>query len=578
VLSIVAWVGLSVGWFHGFQLRASDAVFPRDRVDDRVVVVGVDAASVGEIGAWPWPRAVQAELVRRLADAGAKVVALDVVYAPAAAGDDELASALASTPSIVATAVQLDRRPGARFFRVANAIRPTGALGRATVLGHAGVTPDGADGLVRTLPLVVEDGRSFVPSLSLAALARMLDTDPVPVVRPHAVQIGDRSVPTDGATRLRISYPPTPRIVPAADVLDGRADVSEFDGTVVFVGVTDTTIADRVLTPVDRGGGTPGVVVHAAAFNTMLRRTFLSTSPRATTVALVFAAALLTALAVQLLPVSLAGFLALLLVVGYVVLGVLQADHGRLVDFVYPVLAVVIAVPASGAVRYVLEVRQRRRVSQLFAQYVPEWVSRELVDGDHERALTDGQAVHATVLFCDIRGFTAMTGALAPTQVRTLLDSYYDALSRIILDHDGTVLRYVGDEVYAVFGAPLESSDHASAAVACAFAVQDANAALNEELSSRGLPAIAYGIGMNTGDLISTVVGSHLRRQYAVIGNAVNLGARLCALAGAGEIVVSDGTFLALDEGTVVSTTFSAELKGIEGMSTVHRLTKAVRA
>jgi adenylate cyclase len=176
------------------------------------------------------------------------------------------------------------------------------------------------------------------------------------------------------------------------------------------------------------------------------------------------------------------------------------------------------------------------------------------------------------VLFCDIRGFTPITGTLDPPQVRTLLDCYYDVLSRVILEHGGTVLRYVGDEVYAVFGAPIPSRDHAATAVTCAGAMQGAQPEMNRRLGDAGIPPVSYGIGINTGDLVSTVVGSDVRRQYAVIGNSVNLGARLCAEAAAGEIVLSQTTFDDLDAKPSACSEFTTTLKGIEGTPTLYRI------
>ncbi len=188
----------------------------------------------------------------------------------------------------------------------------------------------------------------------------------------------------------------------------------------------------------------------------------------------------------------------------------------------------------------------------------------------------DGEHVRATVLFCDIRGFTPLTSKLTPRQVRTLLDIYYDVLSHVILGHGGTTLRYTGDEIYAVFGAPNPSTDHETVGVETAIAMHAALPEINRRLAEAGIPPLDFGIGMHTGDLVSTVVGSAVRRQYAVIGNSVNMGARLCAQAKAGEIVVSEVTFGALQFDTSGWEPYQAELKGIEGTPTLYRFHVAV--
>ena len=158
-----------------------------------------------------------------------------------------------------------------------------------------------------------------------------------------------------------------------------------------------------------------------------------------------------------------------------------------------------------------------------------------------------------------------------------MLDIYYDVLSHVILEHGGTTLRYTGDEIYAVFGAPNPSTDHETVGVETAIAMHAARPEINRRLAEAGIPPLDFGIGMHTGDLVSTVVGSAVRRQYAVIGNSVNMGARLCAQAKAGEIVVSEVTFGADSQmDTSAWESYQAELKGIEGTPTLYRFNATV--
>ncbi len=578
VLTTLAAIGLSAGALGGFQLRASDSIFPRGRLDPRIAVVGIDAQSIAEQGAWPWPRSLQAQLVQRLTAVGARVVALDFVYSPAGPDDAVLASALGHTDAVVSEAVELGRPGPDGLYQVRAAVGPVAPVAGASAVGHSAVIPDPSDGLVRTVPLVVEQGRRLIPAFSLAVLARLRGAPPIVTLRPGGVQVGDRVVPANDERELAVSFAPTDSVISASDVLAGRVAPSELRGKVVFVGVTDLTVGDRLLSPLDQGRGLPGVMAHVMAFNTMVTRAYLTPSSRASVLLWVFLVALVVALAVQFLPVWLAAIVIVLAAAAYVLFTFVRADRGVVMNFVYPILAIVVAVPAAGAVRYFLETRRRKRITRLFAQYVPASVSRQLVDGNHSDELLEGRSVRATVLFCDIRGFTPLTGALTPPQVRALLDIYYDVLSRVILEQGGTVLRYVGDEVYAVFGAPVPSDDHAATAVACAGAMQAARPELNRRLADAGIPPVGYGIGINTGDLVSTVVGSDVRRQYAVIGNSVNLGARLCAEAASGEIVLSQTTFDDLLEKPPAYSEYTTTLKGIEGTPTLYRIEAASTA
>ncbi len=183
-----------------------------------------------------------------------------------------------------------------------------------------------------------------------------------------------------------------------------------------------------------------------------------------------------------------------------------------------------------------------------------------------------------TSLFCDLRGFTPIAARLQPSEVRELLNLYYDMLSRSIFERGGTVLQYAGDEIFAVFGAPLPDRDHASAALACArrlFAVQPQ---LNEELAKRRLPPLNYGIGLHSGEAIAAHVGSAVRMQYAVIGDTVNVASRHCSLAREGHIVLSAATAAlvgAIDDSERMD---DIEMKGVAGMQEVYRIRAGLSA
>ena len=123
-------------------------------------------------------------------------------------------------------------------------------------------------------------------------------------------------------------------------------------------------------------------------------------------------------------------------------------------------------------VKYFGETRQRRRVTALFSQYVPEEVAQRLVDEDRAELAAEGQRLDMTVLFCDLRGFTALSEKLPPSIVRTMLDHYYDRVTELVLSMRGTLMKYVGDEVFAVWGAPMPSTDHPALALECAIAIQ----------------------------------------------------------------------------------------------------------
>ena len=542
-------LGLSVGAFEGFQRRATDSLFPSAATSDDIAVVAIDGRSLAETDQqWPWPRTMHADLARALDEAGAAAIVFDVVFSESADGDADLAEALAAgPPSILTATVEADAPSGARVLRMTAASPIVDELAAAaTTVAHGQVTPEEGDGVVRSLPLVIDDpDGQFVPSLSLAAY-RLHRGDEGPItLRESGVQVGTEAVPTEEYASLRLNFSdgldgsPGPAVISAVDLLEGRVRAGRLEGKTVFIGVTEPTLGDHQLAPVDKSGGIPGVLLHANALNTMLTGTYLSPADDGETVAWSAALALLAALVV--LSVPLIGSVPATLIVagGYIVMAVLRFDDGEVLDLVYPLLGMGIAVVASIGARYVTETRHRRRVAALFSQYVPEAVSDRLLEQGHVEDLSAPHRLDATVFFCDLRGFTALTATVTPAVMRDTLHHYYVRLTDAVLDHGGTVFQFVGDEVFAVFGAPLATDAHAEQGLAAARAAQALLPQLNEELEAFGLPAIRYGIGLNSGELVASHIGGGRRRQYTVVGDTVNIGARLCSIAGPGEVVLS---------------------------------------
>jgi adenylate cyclase len=320
------------------------------------------------------------------------------------------------------------------------------------------------------------------------------------------------------------------------------------------------------------GGTLASTYVHANALNTLLTYDFLVPASDWSTILLAAAIAFVVGWLTLLIPLWACWIVPIVAGFGVWLGGALLANGGTLPDVGVWYGAILLSFVVAAGGKAAFEFAQRRRIAKLFSRYVPPSVARDLMDDNQAAALLEGEAVNATVLFCDIRGFTSLTSTLSPREVRALLDRYYDTLAPIILDHDGTVLGYVGDEIYAVFGAPAPLVNHERVAVECARAIHAARDELNRSLAELSIPPIAYGIGINVGDLVSAVVGSDVRQQYSVIGNSMNLGSRLCAQAAAGEIVVSEATFSALDETTPPWDPYTTTLKGIDGTPTLYRI------
>jgi adenylate cyclase len=560
--AVLTALALSNGAFVGFQDRAVDRFFPSAKTDPAVVVVAMDDESIGQFLAPPWARSVHAQIARQLAAAGAKVVVWDVLFSSPAINTSERPDQIANTAdladaistitangvtTIVGVAGDLHTRPNSQFRLLNPAVGPTPEIGNvASGLAHVKVETADSDGVVRTVPLVVETkSGALIPSLSLAAVLAYRGAQLQPVVGPKGVQAGGSFVPTEQETQLRLNFAKgldasrgSRALLSAADVYHGNFNPNRVKGKIVLIGATAESLRDNFDTPVNKSGGMPGVFIHANAVNTMLTASYLHAASDTDVVIWVTVLALLVALAVLFLPLWLSILAAALLAAGYFVLTAVRFDNGHIMNLIYPYLMIVFAFIAALMVRYFTETRHRQRVSKLFAQYVPETVAQQLVEEGRVERAADGERLDVSLFFCDLRGFTAMSANLTPQQVRIMLNEFYDALTDIILEHKGTVLKFVGDEVFAVFGAPLPVENHPQVTLDCAMAIQEAAPALSARLADMDIPEVHFGIGMNSGEVVAAHVGGGRRRQYDIVGDTVNIGSRMCGQAGKGDIVM----------------------------------------
>ncbi|NIA15591.1 MAG: GAF domain-containing protein [Nitrospiraceae bacterium] len=167
-----------------------------------------------------------------------------------------------------------------------------------------------------------------------------------------------------------------------------------------------------------------------------------------------------------------------------------------------------------------------------------------------------------TTLFCDIRGFTPIAEQMPAVELVELLNEHFTAMTEIVFGFDGTLDKYVGDEIMAVFGAPLELEDDACHGVRAALAFQARNAELNEQRRKDGRPELHLGIGINSGDVIAGCVGSPMKLDFTVMGDAVNVASRLCSLAKAGQVLVGKSTYEQVASRTEVNEIGMVQFKG----------------
>jgi adenylate cyclase len=412
-----------------------------------------------------------------------------------------------------------------------------------------------ADGVVRSSALVQRIGKAYYPSLSLATAAVYLQARSI---KAHYDQTIDETSASEleagvtdsidlyvpqGQIRIPAGYGLTTvvqfrgaggpqggafRYVSAADVLKGSVPAAVLDQAIVLVGTTAPGLQDLRATPVN--SQYPGVEVHANVIKSILDGRFKVHSDMALGIEMVqvLAVGLLLALvlpALSPLPAVLLSGAALLATAGFNYAMYTRADLA--INMFVCLLLIALLFVLNLAWGYFFEFRKGRALVSRFGEYVaPELVAR--MAENPEAYNMDGESRELSVMFVDVRGFTTISEGLSPKELREYINLYLTAMSEDIRSsHQGTLDKYIGDAVMAFWGAPVAFPDHASRAVATSLLMQASSARLNADFLRRGWPALHIGIGINTGLMHVGDMGSKIRRAYTVMGDAVNLGARL---------------------------------------------------
>ena len=212
-----------------------------------------------------------------------------------------------------------------------------------------------------------------------------------------------------------------------------------------------------------------------------------------------------------------------------------------------------------------------RFIRETFGRYLTDEVVTSLLDSPEGLQL-GGEKRRVTMLIADLRGFTSLSGRLAPEQVVTMLNRYLGTMVEVIMQHQGTIDEFIGDAILVIFGAPVWRADDAQRAVACAVAMQLAMVTVNAQNRHDGLPAVEMGIGVHTGEVVVGNIGSHKRTKYGVVGSHVNLTSRIQSYTIGGQILLSEATRQAVEPLVKLSRQMEVEAKGIVEPITLYEL------
>lgn len=306
------------------------------------------------------------------------------------------------------------------------------------------------------------------------------------------------------------------------DVYNGEIDPSEFKNKIVLIGATAVILQDWYYTPIDTNARTPGIEIHANAIQTILDGEFLEYQSTAGFLATTGIMLIIAVFAFLYLPI-IAGALVLIAEIAlFPFYAQFSFNKGTIPDLIWPVFAIFVAYLTVMAYRNFTEFSEKRKIKNAFSHYVSKDLVEKIANAPEEASL-GGEKRNISVLFLDIENFTGISESLKPQEVVTLINFYFDALSKLIMDHKGTVDKFEGDAIMAIFGAPIESPDHANQACLTAISIREKMSELNKNSGYN----LNIRIGICTGEAIVGNMGSRERFDYTAIGDTVNTASRL---------------------------------------------------
>jgi len=520
---------------------------------EEIFLVAIDLESEESLGRYPWSRKLHAALIRNLARAGVTVVAFDATFADTFEEDDPVLRAAIEETGIAI----LGAKTAVNIRRQATQTRleePTAQL-RDLPYGIVDIHPDVVDQVVREYPIVhyYSRGTIQVPQLGVQALKMYLGlpmSDSI-AVTPRGWRFGGIDIPRGPSGNMLISYTGLRGHITtysyATIVDDATTDIGDWDmdvfedllaedrlrGKMAFVGSTVPEHQDLRATPFASEEGaagallTPGVEIHANAVDTILKERFLrATSPRFNLLLIIAASVLVTLLTIRLRAraggVAGLGVIVLLLAAGWISFRYLSLW----VPVISPIIAAVLAYSGSTVTLYLAEQQEKKRIRGMFQQYVAPSVVSELLA--HPELLDlGGEEREATVLFCDVAGFTNISEGLSPTELVRLLNDYLTEMTEIVYRFSGIIDKYQGDALMAEFGVPVPHPDHALQSCLAAIEMQRRLIDMRTTWKEEERPELHSRIGINTGPMLVGNLGSNHVMDYTVMGDNVNLASRL---------------------------------------------------
>ena len=615
-----------------------------------VVLAVIDEKSVAKEGKWIWPRSKLADLINKLSDAGAKVIAFDIGFLEADEKSivrtiqdiqNKISALDKSNPALtryledlkiqmdndrlLATAIMRSKAKVVLGYFFQADMASTGHIEEkefqehlddvqsseyksisysseaakhaslievaspqsnirtiAETTGYSGyfnMFPD-EDGVVRWLPAVLKCRESLYAPLSIATVGAFLDKQLSIKIYEYGIDklyIGDLSIPVDEIGRIIVNYRGPAKTfphIPVTDILKETADINLIRDKIVVVGATAVGIYDLRVTPFSNVF--PGLEIHANVIDSILSKDFIF-YPSWTylfDILAIIIAGLLLGIAIPRTGIASGTAFFIVQFIGYIFLCfLLFYVKGWILNLVYPLSAMFLVYVSVTLYRYMAESKQKKFIRDAFSTFLAPSVVQQLIDSP-EKLILGGQERNITAFFSDIQGFTGISETLSPKEIVELLNEFLTEMTDIILEDEGTVDKFEGDAIIAFFGAPNDLPNHSEVACKACIKMQKRLEVLRTKWKSENRPELKMRIGLCSGNAVVGNMGSKTRMDYTMMGDTVNIAARL---EGVNKIygiytMISDTTFAAAGNGIVTREIDMVSVVGRKKPITIYEL------
>jgi adenylate cyclase len=577
-------------YFHTFYLienNLSDRLTKelREVEYDKIKILAIDEESLQEIGKWPWPRDILAQVAQNLLDHGAQAVFLDVLYSEASQNpeDDAAWQKVADQYDNIYLATYFEfqaKQAAVDQIQYKSINWPVISMNKEQI-GHINVFPD-RDQVVRRVILGVRDTQGeMIPAMSVRLANELLSPEKqISWNDQNNWYMGQQEIPINQRGEVAFSYATSPQgkefegfeTFPIHYLIKEDIDPSYFQDSVVLIGPYSVGLQDMYYTPMSKSIPMFGVEIHANIVQSFLDGHIYSEVSKTTGLLILALISLISYLLMDRVKAKMAVVVLISLMITYIIVFylVFKWQH-QLLPYFYPLLAIIFAYITSLVSHYIREQRERNRVTGIFGRYVSKGVVDEILSSDQEIKL-GGVRKDVTLMFVDIRGFTPLSEKMEPEDVINILNEYLDLCTKAVFTYEGTLDKFIGDGVMSIFGAPIEQEDHTLRAVKAALEMKSGSDGLAKRLQEQYGRTVSFGIGINSGPAVIGNIGSQDRLDYTAIGDTVNLAARLESNAKPGQILISKDTYERVKDDFIITPLESMKVKGKEQPIMVYQV------